>query len=277
MKFHASIVTLYRRWYDAFVPILLMMLLLTVADGASSAMADPSLDLDRLEESGITVLESLLHDLEPLVNRRRAQGTLPLLTFGELYAPLNPAQRAFLDAVRAVAPEQLQGASRRLPAPDPREQFEKIENQPVRLPDGNPVDDQYLPKKTYQAYQKMMQAMQKNLGKRLWVESGYRSPAHQLYLFVFYLPKHNHSIRETNRFVALPRCSEHGSPARQAIDFINEQGINGEDKPKEFEALPEYAWLQKNAGRFGFHLSYPRSNSANTSFEPWHWHYEGEK
>ena len=121
----------------------------------------------------------------------------------------------------------------------------------------------------------MMEAMAKDLGKRLLVESGYRSPAYQLYLFLFYLPKHGWSVTETNRFGALPGPSEHANPAPQAIDFINEAGINGEDHPEEFEALPEYRWLQEHARRFGFALSYPRDNPHHTSFEPWHWHHEG--
>jgi D-alanyl-D-alanine carboxypeptidase len=125
-----------------------------------------------------------------------------------------------------------------------------------------------------EAYQRMMAAMQADLGRRLLVESGHRSPAYQLYLFLYYMPKHDWSVKETNRFVALPGHSEHGNPNRQAIDFINQTGINGEDNPDEFEALPEYAWLQRRAGEFGFFLSYPRGNAQNTAFEPWHWHYE---
>ena len=139
---------------------------------------------------------------------------------------------------------------------------------------SKPLDPQYLPRPALAAYRRMMDAMQAELGKRLLVESGYRSGAYQLYLFLFYLPKHGHSIRETNRFVALPGHSEHGYPPRQAIDFINEAGVNGEDHPEEFEALPEYAWLQQHARAFGFFLSYPRDNPYHTSFEPWHWHFE---
>ncbi len=120
----------------------------------------------------------------------------------------------------------------------------------------------------------MMEVMESDLGKRLLVESGYRSPAYQLYLFMFYMPKHGYSIRETNRFVALPGYSEHGNPQKQAIDFINAEGVNGEDHPELFEALPEYDWLQKRAQWFGFHLSYPRDNEQHTAFEPWHWRFE---
>ena len=113
-----------------------------------------------------------------------------------------------------------------------------------------------------------------DLGKRLLIESGYRSPAYQLYLFVFYLSNHRYSIRETNRFVALPGFSEHGSPDFQAIDFMTPEGINGEDRPEEFEELQEYGWLHARAHEFGFHLSYPRAGPS--AFEPWHWHWEAD-
>ena len=115
--------------------------------------------------------------------------------------------------------------------------------------------------------------MQKDIGKRLYVESGYRSSAYQLYLFVSYLKNHSYSIKETAKFVALPGYSEHGDPQHQAIDFINENGIN-QDRPKEFENLPEYQWLLANAGKFGFVLSYPRNSKEGITFEPWHWRYD---
>ncbi len=237
--------------------------------------AAPAIDLERFGEATIRTVDATLTQLAPLVAARKAAGTLPLVTFDELYAPLTGEQRALLAAVRAVDPQQLHGSSRRLSPPSPRESFTRLDGQVVRKPDGpTTLDAQYLPRALYEAYARMMQAMERELGRHLLVESGYRSPAHQLYLFLFYLPKHGYSIRETNRFVALPGCSEHGSPARQAIDFINERGVNGEDHPEEFEALPEYEWLVGRAHAFGFFLSYPRGNTVNTSFEPWPWHYE---
>ncbi len=118
--------------------------------------------------------------------------------------------------------------------------------------------------------------MEKDLGKYLMIESGYRSPAYQLYLFVFYLQNHDYSIKETNRWVALPGTSEHGDPSRQAIDFINQEGISGENHPEDFEELDEYEWLTQKASGFGFVLSYPRNNPTNSAFEPWHWRFDPE-
>jgi D-alanyl-D-alanine carboxypeptidase len=41
---------------------------------------------------------------------------------------------------------------------------------------------------------------------------------------------------------------------------------------EEFEESDAFAWLQDNAGRFGFVLSYPRNNPERLAYEPWHWY-----
>jgi len=119
----------------------------------------------------------------------------------------------------------------------------------------------------------MMAAMQADLGRRLYLSSGHRSGAYQLYLYFYYLKNHDWSIKETGRFVALPGYSEHGAKHRQALDFVAE-GVSLDDETEKFEKLPEYAWLQKNAARYGFFLSYPRNSPTGITFEPWHWHFE---
>ena len=211
--------------------------------------------------------------LNPFVDERKKEGTAPLITLEELTARLTSEQKGFLEEFRKIDPAAVGGASRRLPAPAPDTQFIRLDRQVV-LREEKPiqVDTQFLPAAAHTAYQRMMEAMERDLGKRLLVESGYRSPAYQLTLFLFYMPKHGYSVRETNRHVALPGCSEHGSPAFQAIDFITPEGINGEDRPEEFEELQEYGWLHARAREFGFFLSYPRGGES--AFEPWHWHYE---
>lgn len=39
----------------------------------------------------------------------------------------------------------------------------------------------------------------------------------------------------------------------------------------EFEQTDAYAWLQRNAGGFGYRLSYPAGNPWGYHHEPWHW------
>ncbi|HEU4402722.1 MAG TPA: M15 family metallopeptidase [Candidatus Polarisedimenticolia bacterium] len=38
-----------------------------------------------------------------------------------------------------------------------------------------------------------------------------------------------------------------------------------------FEATEAFRWLQANAERFGYHLSYGRGNRSGYAYEPWHW------
>ena len=235
-----------------------------------------ALNVTQLEPQERETLRAVVAALEPLMTAKKKDGTANLLTWQELYEPLTGSQRAFLDAFRALRASTLGATSHYFGESTAGAELVPVGPEQI-VKDGAPapLDPQYLPRPVLEAYRRMMDAMRANLGRRLLVESGYRSPAYQLYLFLFYLPKHGWSVTDTNRFVALPGHSEHGNPARQAIDFINEAGVNGEDHPEEFEALPEYRWLQEHAGAFGFALSYPRNNALHTSFEPWHWHYEG--
>lgn len=65
---------------------------------------------------------------------------------------------------------------------------------------------------------------------------------------------------------APPGYSEHHTGC--AID-INTPGCLATEE--EFERTDAYRWLDANAGRFGFFLSYPRDNDLGFIYEPWHW------
>lgn len=67
---------------------------------------------------------------------------------------------------------------------------------------------------------------------------------------------------------AAPGFSEHHTG--RAID-LNTDGCPVLEE--QFEQTPAFTWLQANASRFGFHLSYPRDNACGISYEPWHWCY----
>lgn len=227
-----------------------------------------------LSENEKQTLNNILAKWETWVPQLKAEGEAPLMTFKELYAGMTEEELRFLEKVRTIDPKKDFGfQGEYLGSKIPEEGFIQIKDQWIsKNGKREKIDVQYLPGRVYEIYRQMMDAMQKDLGKKLLIESGYRSPAYQLYTFLYYTPKHNYSLSETGRWVAIPGYSEHGAPQQQAIDFINEEGINGEDNPAEFEALPEYAWLTENAGRFGFVLSYPRAQTGIT-FEPWHWSY----
>lgn len=246
--------------------------LLTLSLGNAS-----SLDADRLSPFDIQLAKTTLKTLKLSIDPKKSTGAMNLLTFEELYEPLAEDQRQFLEEIRQQDPKELGATAHTFGDPPSDTLFVQVPQQRIRRNDLEVVlSRQYLPRQVYEAYRKMMEAMEEDLGKVLYVDSGYRAPAYQLYLFLYYLPKHGYSLRENNRFVALPGHSEHGAPQRQAIDFINEEGINGEENPEEFEVLPEYEWLTQHAKKYGFFLSYPRNNPWGTSFEPWHWHFEGK-
>ncbi len=259
--------------------VLLLSILLA---GCASQQLHPSslpvatVNIEKLSDDDIVRVKGMLEKLTPMLEARRSQQTLATLTFDELYAPLTTDEQQFLRQF-----QNLNGSELGVKIPfrgmaTGKEELVVLKGQRVKdLEKGGTkeVPPQFLPKNVYLRYGDMMAAMQKDLGKRLYVESGYRSSAYQLYLFIFYLSNHLYSIRETARFVALPGYSEHGSPQHQAIDFINEESL-GEETAKEFDAQPEFAWLIKNAAKFCFVMSYPKDGKEGITYEPWHWRQE---
>ncbi|HZR70379.1 MAG TPA: molybdopterin cofactor-binding domain-containing protein [Burkholderiales bacterium] len=73
-------------------------------------------------------------------------------------------------------------------------------------------------------------------------------------------------IDEILRVSAPPGYSEHHSG--RAVD-VTTDGVRPLEE--EFERTAAFEWLQRNAGRFGFHLSFPRGNDQGYAYEPWHW------
>ncbi len=108
----------------------------------------------------------------------------------------------------------------------------------------------------------------KDDGIELFVKSAFRSYNEQSALKSAY--KVTYGAGTANTFSADQGYSEH--QLGTTVDFISTgQGgnLNG------FEKTAAYEWLQKNAHKYGFVLSYP-PNNAHYIFEPWHWRYVGE-
>jgi D-alanyl-D-alanine carboxypeptidase len=95
--------------------------------------------------------------------------------------------------------------------------------------------------------------------------SGFRSIEYQAGIFRRKLNR-GLSLEQILRVNAAPGFSEHHSG--RAIDI----GTRGEPPAEvSFESTTAFAWLQTNAHRFGFRLSYPRDNPSGIQYEPWHW------
>ncbi|HYC34617.1 MAG TPA: D-alanyl-D-alanine carboxypeptidase family protein [Candidatus Paceibacterota bacterium] len=105
-------------------------------------------------------------------------------------------------------------------------------------------------------------------GINLRIISAYRSFASQSSL------KSNYKVyygSGANAFSADQGFSEHqlGTTLDLTTDAL---GANFEN----FETTEAYKWLQNNAYKYGFVLSYPRGN-AYYVFEPWHWRFVGTR
>lgn len=104
-------------------------------------------------------------------------------------------------------------------------------------------------------------------GLSLRVISAYRSFSRQGEIKARYLALYGTGA---NQFSADQGYSEH--QLGSTVDFSTPTiGSNIE----LFSNTPEYQWLQENAHKYGFVLSYPERNEFY-QFEPWHWRFVGK-
>jgi LAS superfamily LD-carboxypeptidase LdcB len=240
---------------------LVCALLVVCIDNASGKIFKPDFSSHNRK-----LIVSVLHTLGPFIKEKQISGSAPLLCWSELMGALNSNQRLLINSFRRFSKVAEDDDEIQPP-------LVRLDNQSF-LKNGRTkvIPPQYVTQTVYNAYIRMNQRMQKDLGTTLRIESGYRSPAYQFYLFLSRLPRHQFNMAATNRHVALPGQSEHGSLRHPAIDLINAAGINGEDNPGSFRSLPEYRWMILHAKMCGFELSFPGATN-NSAFEPWHWRY----
>jgi len=101
--------------------------------------------------------------------------------------------------------------------------------------------------------------------------SGFRTIAYQESLFRKAVAKYG-SEDVAVRWVARPGNSEHHTGL--VVDLGDEDDPTCDVEPP-FEETPAFHWLQDNAARFGFELSFPRNNPRGVNYEPWHWRFVG--
>lgn len=133
---------------------------------------------------------------------------------------------------------------------------------PVRtLPDGRQL---FLAPPSACAWAGMVAAAALE-GVTLILVSGFRSADHQRQIIE---RRMSHGIRldEILRVNAAPGYSEHHTG--RAVDI----GTPGCPALTEaFEHTAAFRWLDREAARFGFRLTYPRDNPQGILYEPWHW------
>lgn len=113
----------------------------------------------------------------------------------------------------------------------------------------------------------LMQSAAQADGVNLIPLSAYRSPTHQRWIIHHRLARGD-SVADVLRTSMPPGFSEHHTG--DAIDLATPAVPN---LVEAFADTDAYAWLQENAARHCFELSYPENNPYGIDFEPWHWRF----
>ena len=218
----------------------------------------------------IEIIKSILKKLEG--NKKKKE--FRIISFNEFFSFLNTSENDFITKLLKIKLLDFGFKGKYYG-------FQEVPDDLIEIPDQQykinheikKIETQYLPKKVYNAYMKLNQSLYMDKNKTLLILSGYRSPAYQLFVFLWYLKYYKFDFAKTIKRAAIPGYSEHSFSEKQAIDFITEDGSPTEENPTDFEKTTEYQWLLKNANRFHFYETNPRNNTLGTMFEPWHWSY----
>ena len=104
--------------------------------------------------------------------------------------------------------------------------------------------------------------------------SAFRSIKEQEGVFFDLKQQRSQTVTERADVSAPPGHSEHHTG--YAID-IGDGNVPATNLSPDFENTEGFKWLQANATKFNFELSFPRNNKQGVTYEPWHWRYVGDR
>jgi zinc D-Ala-D-Ala carboxypeptidase len=119
-----------------------------------------------------------------------------------------------------------------------------------------------------------MQASARASGINLTPISGFRTLDEQNSLFFKVKQERNQDAKKRAEVSAPPGYSEHHTG--YAVD-IGDGRSPSTNLSVSFEKTAAFNWLQNNANRYSFELSFPLNNKQGVSYEPWHWRYVGDR
>jgi LAS superfamily LD-carboxypeptidase LdcB len=129
------------------------------------------------------------------------------------------------------------------------------------------AQEEYFHRQAWPYLEDLLRAAEED-GVDLRVVSAYRSFETQAILKGSYTVRYGSGA---NAFSADQGYSEH--QLGTTLDFTTE--TLGAGWTNSFDSSPGFSWLEDNAYKYGFILSYPKGN-AYYVYEPWHWRYVGE-
>jgi zinc D-Ala-D-Ala carboxypeptidase len=118
-----------------------------------------------------------------------------------------------------------------------------------------------------------MVAAARSAGVNITTISAFRSVAEQQRLFFDVKAERAQVTAKRAEVSAPPHHSEHHTG--YAVD-LGDSNAPGANLNQSFENTAAYKWLQANAPRYSFELSFPQDNAQGVSYEPWHWRYVGD-
>jgi zinc D-Ala-D-Ala carboxypeptidase len=118
-----------------------------------------------------------------------------------------------------------------------------------------------------------MTAAAKAAGVKLHTISAFRSIADQEKIFFEIKAQRKQDPSKRAEVSAPPRYSEHHTG--YAVDLGDANSAAMDLKP-EFDTTAAFKWLEANAARYSFEMSFKKGNLQGVSYEPWHWRYVGD-
>lgn len=104
--------------------------------------------------------------------------------------------------------------------------------------------------------------------------SGFRSVSEQDYLFFRVKEQRVQDTSKRAEVSAPPGYSEHHTG--YGID-VGDGKVPATNLSPDFENTAAFRWMEQNAARYSFELSFPRDNPQGISYEPWHWRFVGDR
>lgn len=104
--------------------------------------------------------------------------------------------------------------------------------------------------------------------------SAFRTVAEQNQLFFAIKQQRNQEARQRAEVSAPPGYSEHHTG--YAVD-IGDGSAQGTHLSESFAQTKAFEWLQNNAAKYSFEMSFPKDNPQGIAYEPWHWRYVGDR
>lgn len=123
------------------------------------------------------------------------------------------------------------------------------------------------------AYTEMVAAAAAD-GVSLGPLSGFRSIKEQEGVFFEVKQERSQSVTDRANVSAPPGHSEHHTG--YAID-MGDGNVPATNLSPDFENTAAFKWLETNATKYNFELSFPKNNPQGVTYEPWHWRFVGDQ